>query len=73
VVEHTAHITAVALSTGGASPIDPAEAAHLRQMAEDAGLLRPLSGSAPIELDPDEEALAEALTERVLERLLTER
>ncbi|NOY90727.1 MAG: class II aldolase/adducin family protein [Deltaproteobacteria bacterium] len=69
VVEHTAQITAVALSTGGASPIDPAEAAHLRKMGEDAGLLRPLGGASPVALDADEEALADALAERVLERL----
>jgi len=69
VVEHTAHITAVALSTGAASPIDPAEAAHLRKMGEDAGLLRPLAGGLEVTLDPEEEALADALVERVLERL----
>jgi len=70
VVEHTAHITAVALATGGAPPIDATEAAHLRKMAEDAGLSRPLDGGAPIRLSAAEESLAEALAERVLARLL---
>lgn len=70
VVEHTAHITAVALCTGGAPPIDPTEAAHLRKMAEDAGLLRPLGAGPEVRLGADEEALAEALAERVLARLL---
>ena len=31
VVEHTAHITAVALAAGGAEPIDPAEYGHERR------------------------------------------
>jgi len=41
IVEHTAKITAIALSVGGAPPIPEAEAERLRAMSVAAGLLRP--------------------------------
>lgn len=38
IVEHTAKITLLALSAGSASPIDPAEAARLRDIARSLGI-----------------------------------
>lgn len=68
VVEHTAHITVAAMQAGGAHPIAPEEAAKLRRMAEEAGVLRsPKDG--PPRLRPGEEELVDALVDRVLARL----
>ncbi len=74
VVEHTARITVAALSAGGAQPIPEAEAAHLRQMAVQAGILRDPEGTPPSlgrapRSPADEDALVEALAKKVVERL----
>lgn len=74
VVEHTAKITVAALAAGGARPIGEEEAARLRQMAVEAGLLRDPDG-APASLGraprspEEEERLVEELASRVVERL----
>jgi len=70
VVEHVARITVAALAAGGASPIPHEEAARLRRMAVEAGVLRPDPASTPARgLSLQEEALVERLVERVLARL----
>lgn len=74
VVEHTAKITVAALAAGGARPIAEDEAARLREMAVQAGILRdpggapPSLGKAPRSPE-DEERLIESLAARVVERL----
>lgn len=68
VVEHTAHITVAAMQAGGARPIPPAEAAKLRRMAEEAGVLRKIGGGEP-RLRPGERELVDELVDRVLARL----
>lgn len=74
VVEHTARITVAALAAGGAKPIPEAEAEHLRRMAIQAGFLRDPEGAPPSLGEPPrsperEEALIEALAEKVVARL----
>lgn len=72
VVEHTARITAIAASAGGATPIDAAEADKLRRMAVEAGVVREPPEAAG-RLRGDERALVDELTRRVLERLRSRR
>jgi L-fuculose-phosphate aldolase len=74
VIEHTAKITVAALSAGGARPIPEDEAAHLREMAIRAGLLRDPAGAPPslgrAPRSPlDDDGLLDALAARVVERL----
>jgi L-fuculose-phosphate aldolase len=71
VVEHTARITVAGMASGGAEPIPEDEAMHLRQMAEQAGVLRSPDAApkANTRLRADEQKLVDELAERVLQRL----